>query len=92
MLFEKLADPTVLRRNGLSNLKTPTRYSTSFTHGPQTLGRANDDRNWQMKATYVEVCFLWPVISALPSVADCLSKIYNEQLRDLLAADLVPHG
>lgn len=92
VLFEKLADPTVLRRNGLSNLKTPTRYSTSFTHGPQTLGRANDDRNWQMKATYVEVCFLWPVISALPSVADCSSKIYNEQLRDLLAADLVPQG
>lgn len=56
VLFEKLADPTVLRTNGLSNLKTPTRYSTSFTYGgPQTVGRANEDRNWQMKATYVEV-------------------------------------
>lgn len=57
VLFEKLADPTVLRRNGLSNLKTPTRYSTSFTHGAQTPGRIIEDRNWQMKATYVEVCF-----------------------------------
>lgn len=55
VLFEKLADPTVLRTKGLSNLKTPTRYTTSFTHGPQTVGRANEDRNWQMKATYVEV-------------------------------------
>lgn len=56
-LFEKLADPTVLRRNGLSNLKIPTRYSTSFTHSPQTVGRGNEERNWQMKATYVEVLF-----------------------------------
>lgn len=94
MLFEKLADPTVLRTNkGLSNLKSPTRYTTSsFTHGPQTVGRANEeDRNWQMKATYVEVFILRPVISAR-TIADYSSKIYNDQLRDLLATDHVPQG
>lgn len=55
VLFEKLAGPPILRRNASSSLRTPTRYSTSFAQSPQALARAMEDRNWQMKATYLEI-------------------------------------
>ena len=63
-LFEKLSGssgPPALRRSGSSSLRTPTRYSVSSTMGLAALAKAqaqaNEERNWQMKATYVEVGF-----------------------------------
>ena len=58
-LFEKLAGPPTLRRSESSGLRTPTRYSMHSTMGLGALAKAqahaNEDKNWQMKATYVEV-------------------------------------
>ncbi len=58
-LFERLAGPPTLRRSGSSGLRTPTRYSVHSTMGLAALAKAqahaSEDRNWQMKATYVEV-------------------------------------
>ena len=58
-LFEKLTGPPVLRRSGSSGLRTPTRYSVQSTMGLAALAKAqvqpSEDKNWQMKATYVEV-------------------------------------
>lgn len=58
-LFEKLAGPPTLRRSGSSGLRTPTRYSMHSTVGLAALAKAqaqaNEDKNWQMKATYVEI-------------------------------------
>ena len=60
-LFEKLAGPPTLRRSGSSGLRTPTRYSMHSTTGLAALAKAHaqasEDKNWQMKATYVEVGF-----------------------------------
>ena len=59
-LFERLAGPPTLRRNESSALRTPTRYSVQSTMGLVVLAKAqaqeNEDKDWQMKATYVEVC------------------------------------
>ena len=58
-LFEQLAGLPTLRRTGSSGLRTPTRYSVHSTVGLAALAKAqvpaSEDRNWQMKATYVEV-------------------------------------
>ncbi|CAF9939151.1 MAG: hypothetical protein ALECFALPRED_007995 [Alectoria fallacina] len=58
-LFEKLAGPPTLRRSGSSSLRTPTRFSMHSTTGLAALAKAqaqaNEDKNWQMKATYVEI-------------------------------------
>lgn len=58
-LFEKLAGPPTLRRSGSSGLRTPTRFSMHSTMGLAALAKAqaqaNEDKNWQMKATYVEI-------------------------------------
>lgn len=60
-LFEKLAGPPTLRRSGSSGLRTPTRFSMHSTMGLAALtkaqAQASEDKNWQMKATYVEVDF-----------------------------------
>lgn len=56
VLFEKLSASPILKRLGSSSLRTPSRYSTSFAQSPQSLIKAIDDKHWQMKATYVEVC------------------------------------
>ena len=58
-LFERLAGPPTLRRSESSALRTPTRYSVQSTMGLAALAKAqaqeNEDKDWQMKATYVEV-------------------------------------
>lgn len=60
-LFEKLAGPPTMRRSESSGLRTPTRYSMHSTMGLAALAKAqalaSEDKNWQMKATYVEVGF-----------------------------------
>ena len=55
-LFEKLAGPPALSRGG-SGIKSPARYSTNSVHTLQSLAKTTGDKNWQMKATYVEVCW-----------------------------------
>jgi hypothetical protein len=59
-LFQQLSGSPALGRNG-SGIKSPNRYSTTSVHTLQSLAKANTDKTWQMKATYVEVCI--PVIS-----------------------------
>ena len=58
-LFERLAGPPTLRRSESSALRTPTRYSVQSTMGLAALAKVqaqeNEDKDWQMKATYVEV-------------------------------------
>ena len=56
-LFEKLERPPVMKRSESSGLRTPTRYSVHSTQGLASMAKAtvNADKNWQMKATYVEV-------------------------------------
>ena len=58
-LFERLAGPPTLRRSGSSGLRTPTRYSVHSTVGLAALAKAqapaSEDKDWHMKATYVEV-------------------------------------
>lgn len=56
-LFEKLERPPALKRSESSGLRTPTRYSVHSTQGLASMAKANvnTDKNWQMKATYVEV-------------------------------------
>lgn len=59
VLFEHLNGSTGMKRNGSSSLRTPTRYSTSFAQALPTLAslaRSNEEKSWQLKATYVEVC------------------------------------
>ncbi|MCJ1354901.1 MAG: hypothetical protein MMC33_004891 [Icmadophila ericetorum] len=70
-LFEKLSGPPSLTR-GSSGIRTPTRYSTNSIHTLQSISKAGTEKNWQLRATYVE--------------------IYNEQLRDLLLSENIPHG
>lgn len=54
-LFEKLDGPPKHMRNGSSStgLRTPQRYSMSSA---SSFGKLNTEKNWQLKATYVEVC------------------------------------
>ena len=58
-LFERLAGPPTLKRSESSALRTPTRYSVQSTMGLAALAKAQaqapEDKDWQMKATYVEV-------------------------------------
>lgn len=56
-LFEKLERPPALKRSESSGLRTPTRYSLHSTQGLASMAKLNGnvDKNWQMKATYVEV-------------------------------------
>lgn len=56
-LFEKLSGPPTLKRNGSSNLRTPARYSMQNVQSLASLAKANAsaEKDWQMKATYVEV-------------------------------------
>jgi len=53
-LFEKLDGPSKHTRNGSSStgLRTPQRYSMSSA---SSFGKLNIEKNWQLKATYVEV-------------------------------------
>lgn len=53
VLFEQLQGPVSLRSN--SGLRTPTRYSMHGTQGLSHLAKQANDKNWQMKVTYVEV-------------------------------------
>ena len=58
VLFQKLQPPS-LKRSGSSGsgLRTPTRYSMHGTQGLASMAKAQSqpDKNWQIKATYVEV-------------------------------------
>ena len=58
-LLERLAGPPTLKRSESSALRTPTRYSVQSTMGlaalPKAQAQAPEDKDWQMKATYVEV-------------------------------------
>ncbi|KAL4920526.1 hypothetical protein BDW62DRAFT_176668 [Aspergillus aurantiobrunneus] len=51
LLFEKLEGPKH-SRNSSTGLRTPSRYSISST---SSFGKSNVDKNWQLKATYVEI-------------------------------------
>ena len=59
VLFQKLQGPPSLKRSGSSGsgLRTPTRYSMHGTQGLASMAKAQSqpDKNWQIKATYVEV-------------------------------------
>jgi chromosome segregation ATPase len=67
-LFEKLDGARPSNRNSMSGLRTPTRYSANAA----AMLAKGAEKNWSLKATYVE--------------------IYNEQLRDLLLPENVPHN
>ncbi|KAL9101126.1 MAG: hypothetical protein Q9163_003587 [Psora crenata] len=95
VLFSKLSGHPSLRRSGSSSsgLRTPTRYSMHGTQGLPQSSRAQAEKNWQMKATYVEVRSILPSPTALPGDkkgTDQMYQIYNEQLRDLLLPDDAP--
>ncbi|KAL4930904.1 kinesin family protein [Aspergillus undulatus] len=51
LLFEKLEGPKH-NRNSSTGLRTPSRYSVSST---SSFGKSNVEKNWQLKATYVEI-------------------------------------
>ncbi|KAK6814517.1 hypothetical protein RU639_009295 [Aspergillus parasiticus] len=51
-LFEKLEGPPKHNRNSSTGLRTPARYSISST---SSFSKANTEKTWQMKATYVEI-------------------------------------
>ncbi|SLM40235.1 kinesin family protein [Lasallia pustulata] len=55
MLFRDLAGPPPLTRKESSGLRTPTRYSTNAVQTLQSLSKNGGDKNWHMKATYVEI-------------------------------------
>ena len=59
VLFQKLQGPPALNRSGSSSLRAPTRYSLaspqSSSQNVTTMAKLATERNWQMKATYVEV-------------------------------------
>ena len=61
-LFQKLQGPPTLKRSDSSNLRAPTRYSMTSPHSSSqnimTIAKLASERNWQMKATYVEVGFI----------------------------------
>ncbi|KAJ6113028.1 hypothetical protein N7512_008352 [Penicillium capsulatum] len=53
LLFEKLDGPSKHNRNGsTTGLRTPQRYSMSSA---ASFGKLNLEKNWQLKATYVEI-------------------------------------
>lgn len=53
LLFDKLDGPSKHNRNGsTTGLRTPQRYSMSSA---ASFGKLNLEKNWQLKATYVEV-------------------------------------
>ncbi|GFF26413.1 chromosome-associated kinesin KIF4B [Aspergillus udagawae] len=52
LLFEKLDGPAKHNRNSSTGLRTPARYSISST---SSFGRATAEKNWQLKASYVEI-------------------------------------
>ncbi|GIJ86256.1 hypothetical protein Asppvi_005142 [Aspergillus pseudoviridinutans] len=52
LLFEKLDGPAKHSRNSSTGLRTPARYSISST---SSFGRASAEKNWQLKASYVEI-------------------------------------
>ncbi|OGM48877.1 kinesin family protein [Aspergillus bombycis] len=51
-LFEQLEGPPKHSRNSSTGLRTPARYSISSA---SSFSKANTEKNWQMKATYVEI-------------------------------------
>ncbi|KAE8380846.1 hypothetical protein BDV26DRAFT_256372 [Aspergillus bertholletiae] len=51
-LFEKLEAPPKHSRNSSTGLRTPARYSISSA---ASFSKVNTEKNWQMKATYVEI-------------------------------------
>ncbi|KAL4974749.1 hypothetical protein BDW66DRAFT_80878 [Aspergillus desertorum] len=51
LLFEKLEGPKHSRTSS-TGLRTPSRYSVSST---SSFGKSTIDKNWQLKATYVEI-------------------------------------
>ncbi|KAJ9207413.1 hypothetical protein DTO164E3_687 [Paecilomyces variotii] len=51
-LFEKLDGTPTHTRSASSGIRTPSRYSMSST---TSFGRNGSDKNWQLKATYVEI-------------------------------------
>ncbi|KAL2011054.1 hypothetical protein VTN00DRAFT_3772 [Thermoascus crustaceus] len=53
LLFEKLGEPPKHNRSSSSGLRTPGRYSMSSQVSP--LGKNGLEKNWQLKATYVEI-------------------------------------
>ena len=53
LLFDQLDGPAKHNRNSSTGLRTPSRYSTSSS---SSFGKGSSfDKNWQLKATYVEV-------------------------------------
>ncbi|OJJ51052.1 hypothetical protein ASPZODRAFT_311522 [Penicilliopsis zonata CBS 506.65] len=52
LLFEKLDGTVKSNRNSVSGLRTPTRYSMNST---TSIGKNALEKNWQLKATYVEI-------------------------------------
>ncbi|KAF8864802.1 putative chromosome-associated kinesin KIF4B [Acephala macrosclerotiorum] len=50
-LFEKLEGPRQSNRNSMSGLRTPTRYSANSA----AMLAKNIEKNWTLKATYVEI-------------------------------------
>ena len=54
VLFENLAGAPNSRMAG-SGLKAPSRYSMHNLSVLNSTSKTNPDKNWQMKATYVEV-------------------------------------
>ncbi|KAF7125476.1 hypothetical protein CNMCM5793_001715 [Aspergillus hiratsukae] len=52
LLIEKLEGPAKHHRNSSTGLRTPARYSISST---SSFGRATAEKNWQLKASYVEI-------------------------------------
>ncbi|KUJ22963.1 kinesin-domain-containing protein [Mollisia scopiformis] len=50
-LFEKLEGPKPNNRNSMSGLRTPTRYSANSA----AMMSRNVEKNWTLKATYVEI-------------------------------------
>ncbi|KAI9043428.1 kinesin family protein [Aspergillus affinis] len=52
LLFEKLDGPSKHIRNGSTGLRTPARYSIGSA---SSFGKQSIDKNWQLKATYVEI-------------------------------------
>ncbi|PYH31763.1 kinesin family protein [Aspergillus neoniger CBS 115656] len=52
LLFEKLEGPTKPNRNSGTGLRPPSRYSVGSA---SSFGKASVEKNWQLKATYVEI-------------------------------------
>lgn len=54
LLFEKLTGSSSNRTSGIA-LRAPSRYSTHGLPAIQSFSKPSGDKNWQMKATYVEI-------------------------------------